>query len=168
MQALKKIIYPISGNPPTWGHADLMMRAAALFDHVYWVAGVNIHKSLDFSVEERMEMMNEYVKYYGLKNVTVDYHQGVMVRYAEKKEAKFFLRGLRNSTDFQYELELSCGNRGIIKEIETICMFSRPHFATICSGLVRELATFGESIDQYVLPKLSERILKKLYIKKLK
>ncbi len=158
----KMIVYPISANPPTWGHADIMMRAAKTFDHVFWVVGTNILKKSDFSVEERMSMMKDYVDHYKLKNVSVDSYDGVMVRYAASKKAQFFLRGLRNTSDFQYELDLASGNRGIAKEIETICMFARPHFATISSALVRELALFGESIDQYVLPSFAEMIVERL------
>ena len=60
------------------------------------------------------------------------------------------------------ELELAAGNRGINKQIETVCLFTKPHYATISSTLVRELAMLGEQIDQYVLPEISEKIIKKL------
>jgi pantetheine-phosphate adenylyltransferase len=152
----QKIVYAISANPPTWGHADLMMRAAQKFDEVYWLAAQNPQKSCIFSVEQRKTMMQHYVDYYKLKNVTVDFHEGVVVRYAKEKEVQFLLRGLRNSSDFQMELELSTGNRGIAKNVETICMFSKPHFATISSSLVRELAFLGEKINQYVLPSVAK------------
>ena len=86
------------------------------------------------------------------------------IRFAEKVKANFLLRGLRNTTDFQLEHDLAAGNRGINKEVETICMFSKPHFATISSSLVRELAMLGERIDQYVLPEIADKIVKKLKI----
>ena len=156
------IVYPISGNPPTWGHADVMRRAANKFDKLIWVAAVNPNKPDPlFSEKERTEMMEAYVQYYKLKNVEVMAHSGTMVRLAQDLKAKFLLRGLRNTTDFQHELEMSAGNRGIDKNIETICMFTKPHYATISSTLVRELALLGERIDQYVLPSLTEMILKK-------
>lgn len=162
----KIIVYPISGNPPTWGHADIMMRASKHFDTLYWVAATNPAKQYMFTEKERLEMMQAYVKYYKLKNVIVCSHSGTIVRFAEEKGAQFLLRGLRNSSDYQMELELSVGNRGICKEIETICMFSKPHFATISSSLIRELALLNERIDQYVMPSIAEKILKKLHGKK--
>ena len=113
-------------------------------------------------MEERLEMMKQYVDYYKLKNVKLAGHQGAIIRYAESVGARFLLRGLRNTTDFQMELELAAGNRGINKEIETVCLFTKPHYATISSTLVRELAMLGEQIDQYVHPKISDTILKKL------
>ena len=156
------IVYPISGNPPTWGHADLMQRASQKFDQVHWVAAVNPEKRQLFSLEERTEMMNAYVDYYKLKNVNVSGFSGAIVRYAQELKASFLLRGLRNTTDFQMELELAAGNRGIDKNVETVCMFTKPHYATISSSLVRELAILGESIEQYVHPKIIPLIQKRL------
>jgi len=158
----KIIVYPITGNPPTWGHADIMFRAAESFDEVHWVAAVNPNKSNSvFSDMEKVEMMEKYVRYYKLNNVTVEAHHGTIIRYAQKVGAKFLLRGLRNTTDFQLELELAAGNRGIDKSIETVCMFTKPHFATISSTLIRELAYLGETIDQYVLPSIAPMIISK-------
>lgn len=159
----KIIVYPISANPPTWGHADIMMRAATHFDKVIWVAATNPQKTYMFTLEERLEMMQAYVDYYKLKNVEICTHEGTIARFAEKKGAAFLLRGLRNSSDYQMELELSVGNRGINKELETICLFAKPHFATISSTLIRELAVLNERIDQYVMPSIAKRILHKLH-----
>lgn len=159
----KKIVYPISANPPTWGHADIMMRAATRFDHLYWVAASNPKKSYMFTVEERLEMMHAYVDYYKLKNVTILHFEGTIARFAEEKKAQFLLRGLRNSSDYQMELELSVGNRGISREVETLCMFAKPHFATISSSLIRELVQLNERIDQYVMPSIAKKILHKIH-----
>lgn len=154
----KIVVYPTSANPPTWGHGDILYRAAKLFDQVYWVAAVNPNKNFAFTAEQRVEMMKAYVEYYQLQNVIVDYHQGTIIRYAQEKKAQFLLRGLRNTSDYQMEFELSVGNRGIDKNIETICMFARAHYATISSTLIRELASLGEEINQYVLPKVADTI----------
>ncbi len=160
--SVKKIVYAISANPPTWGHADIMMRAASKFDQLYWVAAINPKKDYLFSEKEKIEMMQSYVNYYKLDNVIVTSHRGTLIRFADQVGAEFLLRGLRNTSDFQKELELASGNRGIKKEIETICMYSKPHFATISSSLVRELASLGEKIDQYVIPSIAEKIKEKL------
>jgi pantetheine-phosphate adenylyltransferase len=162
----KTIVYPTSANPPTWGHADLMMRASKKFDRLLWVVAVNPKKlNNEFSVAEKMQMMDAYVKYYKLTNVEVHHHQGAIVKFAQQHGAEFLLRGLRNTSDFQMELELAAGNRGIDKNIETICFFSKPHFATISSSLVRELAMLGERIDQYVLPSLAKQIIDKFTVR---
>ena len=161
------VVYAISANPPTWGHADIMMRASLKFDKLFWIAGNNTQKTSLFSNKDRTDMMQYYVNYYKLDNVVIESFDGATVRYAEKVGAQFLLRGLRNSSDFQAELELSAGNRGLTKEVETICMFCKPHFATISSSIVRELAILGERIDQYVHPKIVSIIREKLTKKKL-
>ena len=148
---MKRIaIYPISANPPTWGHGDILQRAAKQFDHVYWAAAVNVQKKYLFSPEERVQMMEEYVKHYQLDNVTVEAYRGGTVRYAEKRKARVIIKGLRNFTDFHGELEQSMGNLGIDNSIETFCMFSHPHLSALSSSLVRELSFLGENIDSYV------------------
>ena len=158
----KIVVYPTSANPPTWGHGDILSRAAKKFDLVYWVAAKNYSKVLDFTLEQRISMMEAYVKYYKLSNVIVDAFEGAVIRYAQEKKAGFLLRGLRNTSDFQAELEYSAGNRGIDKYIETICLFAKPHFATISSSLIRELAVLGEKIEQYVLPDIVNQIMEVL------
>ncbi len=148
---LKRIaIYPISANPPTWGHGDILKRAANHFDHVYWAAAVNTQKKYLFSPEERVQMMEEYVKHYQLENITVEAYKGSTVRYAEKREAQVIIKGLRNITDFHGELEQSMGNQGINKSIETFYIFAHPHLSALSSSLVRELALLGEDIGSYV------------------
>ena len=152
------VLYPISGNPPTWGHADVMERAARIFGQVTWALAVNPGKTYLFSVEERMEMMAEYVRHFGLKNVTIDAYEGATVRYAERIGANLILKGLRNATDLQAEMEQAIGNRGINSAIETITLFTTPRFSVIHSSLIRELALLGESIEDYVLPAVAVRV----------
>lgn len=164
----KIVVYPISGNPPTWGHADIMMRAAQKFDKVYWVAAINPNKGTIFSLEDKKRWMQAYVDYYKLKNVFIAAETGTIIRYAKSVNADFLLRGLRNTSDFQLELDLAAGNRGIEKDIETICMFTKPHFATISSTLVRELALLDEKIDQYVLPSVAKEVVKRMQEKRIK
>ena len=146
------IVYPISANPPTWGHGDIMSRGAKKCDRLYWVAGKNPHKKVPFSEQDKEKMLKAYVEYYKLDNVTVETFEGSIAAYAKKKGASFLLRGLRSYQDFQSELELSWGNHGIAPGIETICMFCHPKYSSISSGIVRELAGLGERLDSYVHP----------------
>ena len=154
-------LYAISADPPTWGHADIMMRAAKKFDKMYWVYATNPKKQSLFSDDEKARMMQIYVDFYGLENVIIDKAEGAVVRYAKNVHADCLIRGLRSSSDFQYEYELSIGNRGIAKNIETFCMFTKPHYATISSSIVRELASLNEEIKQYVHREVKEIIVSK-------
>ena len=151
-------IYPTSANPPTWGHADIMKRAAGCFKKLYWVAAINPNKILDFSQEMQIEMMQKYVDHFNIKNVVVGHHYGSMVRYAVNKGAIYIIRGIRNSSDVIAEMELATGYRGINENIETICFFANPKLIMVSSSLVRQIAKIEESIDQYVLPEVSQMI----------
>jgi len=151
-------IYPISGNPPTWGHADVMARAARVFRHVTWALAVNPRKSYDTPREVRLEMMGDYVRHLGLNNVTVSAYEGATVRYAEQIGAGVIIKGLRNAVDLQAEMEQAFGNRGMNDRIETLVLFTQPRYGAISSSLIRELALLGEDIDAYVLPSVAERL----------
>ena len=158
----KVAVYAISGDPPTWGHADIMMRAAKKFSKLYWVIGKNSEKKYMFDNNDKIDMMDIYVKHYKLNNVIIDEVDGSVAKYALQKDASFLIRGLRSSSDYQMEYEFSIGNRGINKNLETICMFTKPHYATISSTIVRELASLGERISQYVHPKVEKLIKEKV------
>ena len=155
---MKRILYPISANPPTWGHAELMRRAARAFDEVLWVAAVNPKKQLGFSPESQIAMMQDYVDFYKLQNVKLDHFQGSIMRYAIEHEASFILRGIRNSSDLPQEMSLAAGYRGISTEVEMICMFADPRHSQVSSSLVRELAELGESIAEYVHPRVADKV----------
>jgi pantetheine-phosphate adenylyltransferase len=151
-------LYPISGNPPTWGHADVMERAARIFDRVTWAIAVNPAKSYLFSAGDRMEMMNEYVRHFRLNNVTVAEYQGATVRFAEMVGARVIVKGLRNASDLQAEMEQAMGNRNMNDRIDTVSLFTSPRYSVISSSLIRELALLGESIEPYVLDTVARRI----------
>ncbi len=152
------VLYPISGNPPTWGHADVMERAARIFEKITWALAINPEKAYLFSVEERMAMMEDYVRHFKLKNVIIDSYEGATVRYAVRIEARLILKGLRNASDLQAEMEQAIGNRGINSSVETISFFTTPRYSVIHSSLIRELALLGENIEAYVLPSVAKKI----------
>jgi len=170
----KIILYPGSFCPPTIGHSDIVERAALHYDKVIWAIGVNPVKNYLFTVKERLDMMQHIVdeaRKDGLDNIIIESFEGAAIRYAESIGAGFILRGLRNTSDLQFELEMATANRGMCKSIETICMFAKPHFATISSSLVfatissslvRDIAFLGERIDQYVNPYVSKQLQEKI------
>ncbi|HIB46428.1 MAG TPA: pantetheine-phosphate adenylyltransferase, partial [Candidatus Lambdaproteobacteria bacterium] len=102
------------------------------------------------------KMMNEYVRYYDLKNVTVEAFSGSTIRYVQERNAQVIVKGLRSLEDFQGEFQQAVGNKGIDPDIETFCLFGKPDLFAISSTLVRELAFMGESIEAYVLPSVAE------------
>ena len=158
-------VYPTSANPPTYGHADILVRTTKQFDHVFWSAALNAEKHYMFNEEVRVKMMNEYVRYYDLKNVTVEAFSGSTIRYVQERNAQVIVKGLRSLEDFQGEFQQAVGNKGIDPDIETFCLFGKPDLFAISSTLVRELAFMGESIEAYVLPSVAEivsEVIKKI------
>nr|NIP72329.1 pantetheine-phosphate adenylyltransferase [Gammaproteobacteria bacterium]NIR97371.1 pantetheine-phosphate adenylyltransferase [Gammaproteobacteria bacterium]NIT63028.1 pantetheine-phosphate adenylyltransferase [Gammaproteobacteria bacterium]NIV21158.1 pantetheine-phosphate adenylyltransferase [Gammaproteobacteria bacterium]NIY31608.1 pantetheine-phosphate adenylyltransferase [Gammaproteobacteria bacterium] len=151
-------LYPISGNPPTWGHADVMARAARVFERLTWALAINPTKPYECPQDVRLEMMRDYVRHLGLENVTVAAYQGATVRFAEQIGAGVIIKGLRNQMDLQAEMEQAFGNRGINDRIETLVLFTQPRNGAISSSLIRELALLGEDIDDYVLPSVAQRL----------
>ncbi len=149
-------IYPTSANPPTLGHADILIRTTKQFDFVYWAAALNPEKLYSFTKEQRTRMMYEYVRHYQLENVAVEAFTGSTVRYAQSKNACAIVKGLRSLDDFEGEFQQALGNKGIDPEIETFCLFGRPELFAVSSTLVRELALLGERIENYVLPSVAE------------
>ena len=138
------------------------MRAARLFDKIFWSAAINSKKEYIFSQEIRLKMMNEYVKHYDLKNVTVEAFRGSTIRYVQRRKAQIIVKGLRSLEDFQGEFQQAVGNKGIDQDIETFCLFGKPDLFAISSTLVRELAFMGESIEAYVLPSVADIVAKVL------
>ncbi|MDH4246948.1 MAG: pantetheine-phosphate adenylyltransferase [Deltaproteobacteria bacterium] len=151
-------LYPISGNPPTWGHADVLARAARLFERITWALAVNPHKTYPVSPQIRMEMMKDYVRHLKLSNVSVGTYAGATVRHAEQIGAGVIVKGLRNVQDLHTEMEQAFGNRGMNPQIETVVLFTQPRYSQISSSLIRELALLGENIDEYVLPEVARRL----------
>lgn len=158
-------VYPGSFCPPTIGHTDVVVRAAEHYDKLIWAIGVNSAKVCFLTVNERLDMLREIVndlKGEGLNNIEVDAFEGSAIRYTERIGANFILRGLRNTSDLQFELDMATANRGISKKVETVCMFAKPHYATLSSSMVKEIAMLGERIDQYVHPYVAQTIKLKL------
>ena len=157
-------LYPISGNPPTFGHADIAARASRLFSQVTWALGFNPNKTYEVPVETRLEMMRDYVAHLKLDNVNVAAYEGATVRFAEKTGAEVLVKGLRNPADLQAEMEQAFGNRGMNPQMETVVLLASPEHALVNSTLIRELIKLGENVDRYVLPSVAESMRKALGI----
>jgi pantetheine-phosphate adenylyltransferase len=125
---------------------------------VTWALAVNPGKSYLFSAAERMEMMEDYVRHFGLTNVTVAEYQGATVRFAESIGARVIVKGLRNASDLQAEMEQAMGNRNMNPDIDTVTFFTTPRYSVISSSLIRELALLDENIEPYVLGTVAEKI----------
>lgn len=156
---MKKAIYPGSFDPVTLGHLDVIERASKLFDHL--IIGVlnNSAKTPLFSIEERVNMIEEATKH--IPNVEVKSFGGLTVDFAKECEAHAVVRGLRAVTDFEYELQIAQLNRVINPNIDTVFLTTDLKYAYLSSSSVKEVAAYGGDISNFVTPAVEEEVKKK-------
>lgn len=155
----KIAIYPGTFDPITNGHLDVIQRAATIFENVIMAVAVNPTKTPLFTVEERMEMIREAVK--DIPNTSVDRIEGLLVDYAEKKQIQVVIRGLRAITDFEYELQMAQVNRKLSNNLITVFMMPDERYSYLNSSVVKEIASYGGSIDCFVPKNVREQLMKK-------
>jgi pantetheine-phosphate adenylyltransferase len=149
-------IYPGTFDPPTLGHLDVVERAAKLFEEVIIAIGVNSSKAPMLSVEQRLEALRSSVGH--LSNVKVDSFSGLLVEYATSKGARSIVRGLRATSDFEYEFQMAMVNRRLTEEIEMVFLMTKWEYSYLSSSIVREVAMLGGDVSQMVPPAVVEII----------
>lgn len=155
---MKKAIYPGSFDPITKGHLDIIRRGSKSFDKVIVAVLINSEKQGLFSIEERISLIRKAT--FGIDNVEIISFEGLLVDYMEKNHISIILKGLRNSKDFEYELQMANVNKILGNEIETIFMISNPENSYISSSMVKEVCKLGGNISGLV-PSEVESIIKK-------
>ena len=163
---MSRAIYPGSFDPVTNGHLDIIERAANIVDEL--IVGVlqNKAKTPLFSVEERVTMLNEVTK--NIKNVKIVPFEGLLIDFAQQMDAKVIVRGLRAITDFEYELQMSQTNRKLNADVETIFLTTSLDYSYLSSTTVKEVASFGGDITQFVPEIVAEKITEKMKEKRRK
>ena len=145
----KKIaLFPGSFDPITKGHKSIVERALPMFDRIVVAVGTNTAKNSVFPLEKRIEWIKKTFAQYD--NVEVVTFNSLTVDFCREIGAKYILRGLRNSTDFQYERNIARINQELDSEIETIFLMTKPDDAAISSSLVREILSFGRDVSQFI------------------
>ena len=144
----KTAIYPGSFDPITLGHFDVLKTAACIFDKVIIAVLNNTKKSCYLTIDERVKLIKETVK--EIKNVEVDYFEGLTVDYAKQKNAEVIIRGLRAVSDFEYEMQLSQNNRALNSNINTVFLITKPEYNFISSSFVKEIHMMGGDISKFV------------------
>ena len=151
---MKTVVYPGTFNPITNGHTDLVKRAAGLFDHVIVAIGSSAQKSTDVSMDLRIELATEVLA--KIPNVEVVGFSGLLTSFVKSRGSNLILRGLRTVADFEYEFQLVGMNRVLDPSIETVFLAPAEHLAYISSTLVREIASLGGDISQFVDPAVAQ------------
>jgi len=157
---MKKVIYPGTFDPVTFGHIDIIKRAAELFDSVQVTVAINPSKKPLFTVEERVDLLKKSLK--GFNKVSVDSFDGLVVDHAHKVGATGIIRGLRAVSDFEYEFQMALMNRKLAEDITTIFLMPNEKYTYLNSSIVRNLASFQSDVKDFV-PRVVKEALQNKY-----
>jgi pantetheine-phosphate adenylyltransferase len=157
-------IYPGSFDPMTFGHLDIIKRAARFSDRLTVAVLNNAAKTPVFTAAERMEMLEAAVSAESLKNVEIDSFSGLLVDYARAKGVNLIIRGLRAVTDFEYEFQMALTNRMLDPELETLFISTSTEYLFLGSSIIREIAKSGGDITKMAPDYVCQRLGRKLNI----
>ena len=153
-------VYPGTFDPITLGHEDIVRRAANLFDEVIVAVAGSTNKSTLFSLEERVSLAQNI--FADSPNVKVVGFNGLLMQFVQDQNAQMVIRGLRATSDFEYEFQLAGMNRKLYPQFETLFLTPSEQFMFISSSLVREVATLGGDVHAFVSSTVETAIKKKL------
>ena len=146
--ANKIAVFPGSFDPFTLGHESILLRAMDLFDKIIVGIGSNTHKNTFFSAEQRLEMLREL--FAENPKVEVMYYDDLTTEFCKRVGAKYMLRGLRTSSDFEYEKVIAQVNQAMLPEVESLFMLTLPEHTAINSSVVREIMRYGGDVSKFV------------------
>jgi len=149
-------IYPGSFDPVTNGHLDLIERGAKMFDRLIVAVLHNAEKRPLFTVPERLDMLREVTQAW--PSVEIDVFEGLLVDYAQRRQAAVILRGIRAISDYEYELQMAMMNRKLQPKLETVFMMPAETYSYLSARLVREIAMFNGPLQGLVPPLIEARL----------
>lgn len=155
-QPSRRAVFPGTFDPVTYGHVDLVERAARMFDHLTIIVAAHHDKRHIFSVEERVALLEAATA--DLENVDVVALDGLLVDGARQLGASTIVRGIRSSADLEYERQLALTNRAMDGDLDTVLLLSSSEHAHVSSTLVRQIARLGGDIDPFVPPAVAEAL----------
>ena len=156
-------LYPGTFDPVTNGHLDIIGRAVKLVDKLVIGVAVNQDKGPLFSLEERVEILQqETARLNSVAEVVVEPFESLTMQFAEAIGADIIIRGLRAVADFEYEFQMTAMNQQLDRHIETVFLMADPRHQAIASRLVKEIARLGGDISSFVPPGVAVRLLAKL------
>jgi pantetheine-phosphate adenylyltransferase len=159
VSGMLKAAFPGSFDPPSFGHLNIIERAAGIFDELLVVVAENRQKKYLFSAEERIGMIRQLAGSW--KNVSVAICDSLIVDFLKKRGIRLLVRGVRGVVDFSYEFELSIMNKALDGGIETIFMTTSPEFFVLRSSAIKELASFQGDVSAMVPPLVAEALRSK-------
>jgi len=145
-------VFPGTFDPITIGHEYIIRRYAPLFDKIYIAIGRNPEKTNYFPLEKRLEWLK--LVFSDIPNIEVEAYDGLTIDFCKQKGARYILRGLRTSEDFEYERRIAQINRMLDPNIEVLFLLTRPEHTPICSSVVREIHRSGGDVSLFVPKKI--------------
>ncbi len=157
---MKIAVCPGSFDPVTFGHVDIMTRAAKLFDKVIVLVSINPSKNTSFTAEERVAMIKEVTK--DIDNIEVDIFEGLLADYLKMSGACAIVKGLRAVSDFEYEFQMALANKRLYADAETVFLTTSAENMYLSSSVVKQIASFEGDISHFVPPSILETIRNRL------
>ena len=144
----KTALFPGSFDPFTKGHEDIILRSIPLFDNIVIGMGHNTQKQRYLDIQKMKNLIEQtFAKY---PQVRVEIYEGLTAKFAQKIDARYLIRGLRNTTDFEYENTIAQANQHVWSELETIFLITSPHLAYISSSVVRDIHKGGGDVSTFL------------------
>lgn len=160
---MKLAIYPGSFDPVTFGHLDIIQRAAALFERVIVLVSVNQQKTVSFTAEERVDFLRRVTA--NIAGVTVDASSGLLVDYFREKNADVIVKGLRAMSDFETEFQMALVNKDLCPKAETVFLSADAASTFLSSSMVKQIVSLGGDVSSFVPANIMPDIKKRLQLK---
>lgn len=148
----KVALFPGSFDPFTIGHESIVRRAMSLFDEIIIAIGYNTNKEGFFPLEKRMKWIEDVFE--GEQKVKVTKYEGLTVDFCSASRANYILRGLRTSSDFEYERAIAQMNRAMHPEIESVFLLTQPEHTHVASTIVRDIIQHGGDASMFLPDKI--------------
>lgn len=148
MPNIRTALFPGSFDPFTRGHYDIVHRGLRLFDEIIIAIGHNSQKERYFQIDLMADKIRDCFR--NSANIRVDTYSKLTAEYARERNANFLLRGLRNTTDFEYENSIAQVNSELYNDLETVFLITSPAYAFISSSILREVHRYGGDISKYI------------------
>ncbi len=159
---MRAALYPGSFDPITYGHLDVLRRARKVFDRLTVAVVENPRKRALFSAEERRELVEQALREEGIEDVPVITYSGLLVECAKELGVVAIVRGLRATSDFDYEFQMALTNRDLDSDIETVFFMTAGRFSFLSSSIVKEVKRYGGDVSKFV-PRCVERALERKF-----